>query len=218
MQGERINLKIGGIARINENIKIGGAIHTPTVFTIQEEFRTITQANFGDTSFTEYSPMNYFEYELTTPLKAIASISANINKNILISADYELIDYSTSELNVDNLRNDDGSEIFAIENNTIKDTYQKSENIRLGAEYKMNPFSLRVGYARHSSPLVESEDLLYENYSFGAGINYGSYYFDLAYTLSQANDSYQMYSNEFVNSTDLAYTNHNVVITLGLRY
>ena len=217
-RGEGINLKIGGIARINENIKIGGAIHTPTVFTIQEEFRTITQANFGDTSYTEYSPMNYFEYELTTPLKAIASISANINKNILISADYELIDYSTSELNVDNLRNDDGSEIFAIENNTIKDTYQKSENIRLGAEYKMNPFSLRVGYARHSSPLVESEDLLYENYSFGAGINYGSYYFDLAYTLSQANDSYQMYSNEFVNSTDLAYTNHNVVITLGLRY
>ena len=53
------------------------------VFTIQEEFRTITQANFGDSSYTEYSPMNYFEYELTTPLKAIASISANINKNLL---------------------------------------------------------------------------------------------------------------------------------------
>ena len=51
-RGEGINLKIGGIARINENIKIGGAIHTPTVFTIQEEFRTITQANFGDTSYT----------------------------------------------------------------------------------------------------------------------------------------------------------------------
>ena len=98
--------------------------------------------------------MNYFEYELTTPLKAIASISANINKNILISADYELIDYSTSELNVDNLRNDDGSEIFAIENNTIKDTYQKSENIRLGAEYKMNPFSLRVGHLFYKTQLL----------------------------------------------------------------
>ena len=46
-KGEGINLKIGAIVRVNENIKIGGALHTPTVFTIQEEFRTITQANFG---------------------------------------------------------------------------------------------------------------------------------------------------------------------------
>ena len=217
-QGEGINLKLGAIVRVNENIKIGGALHTPTVFTIQEEFRTITQANFGDSSYTEYSPMNYFEYELTTPLKAIASISANINKNILISADYEMIDFSTSNLNVDNLRNDDGSEIFALENNNIESLYQKAENIRLGVEYKMDAISLRAGYARSSSPIIESEDLLSENYSFGAGIDYGSYYFDFAYVLSQANDTYQMYNSQFVNSTDLAYTNHHAVITLGLRY
>ena len=73
--GEGINLKLGGIYRLNDNIKIGGALHTPTVFNIQEEFRTITQANFTDTSYREYSPINYFEYELTTPWKAIASIS-----------------------------------------------------------------------------------------------------------------------------------------------
>ena len=217
-QGEGINLKLGAIVRVNENIKIGGALHTPTVFTIQEEFRTITQANFGDSSYTEYSPMNYFEYELTTPLKAIASISANINKNILINADYEMIDYSTSNLNVDNLRNDDGSEIFALENNNIESLYQKAENIRLGIEYKMNAISLRAGYARSSSPKIEIEDLLSENYSFGAGIDYGSYYFDFAYVLYQSNDTYQMYNSQFVNSTELAYTNHHAVITLGLRY
>jgi len=217
-KGEGINLKIGGIIRVNDNIKIGASLHTPTVFTIQEEFRTVIQGNFADTSFTEYSPMNYFEYELTTPLKAIASISANINDNILVCADYELIDYSTSNLNVDNFRNEDGSEIFAVENNIIEYSYQKSENIRIGLEYKMNPFTLRTGYSRSSSALVESEDLLSENYSFGAGIDFGSYYFDLAYVLSQANDNYQMYSKQFIDSNDLAYTNHNVVITLGLRY
>ena len=65
---------------------------------------------------------------------------------------------------------------------------------------------------------IESEDLLSENYSFGAGIDYGSYYFDFAYVLSQANDTYQMYNSQFVNSTELAYTNHYAVITLGLRY
>jgi predicted porin len=129
-----------------------------------------------------------------------------------------MIDYSTSNLNVDNLRNDDGSEIFALQNNNIESLYQKAENIRLGIEYKMDAISLRAGYARSSSPIIESEDLLSENYSFGAGIDYGSYYFDFAYVLSQANDTYQMYNSQFVNSTDLAYTNHHAVITLGLRY
>ena len=216
--GEGINLKIGGIYRVNENIKIGGALHSPTYFNINEEFRTITQSNFTDSSYTEFSPINYFEYQLTTPWKLITSISANINQNILVSADYEIIDYSLSKLHVDGLRNNDGTEIFAEQNNNIESLYQKAENIRLGIEYKMNPFSLRAGYARNSSPVIETEEVLFENYSFGAGIDYGGYYFDIAYVLSQANDTYHMYSNEFVNSTDLAYTNHNMVLTLGLRY
>jgi len=216
--GEGINIKIGGIYRINENIKLGGALHSPTVFTIQEEFRTITQSNFSDTSYREASPVNFFEYELITPWKAIASLSANINKNIIVSCDYEIIDYSNSSLNAKNYRNDDGTEIFASENNTIDNIYHKSENIRLGIEMKADPFRLRAGYSRHSSPFKNNEELSRENFSFGAGINYGSYYFDLAYVLSQAHDQYQMYSEEFINPTELVYTNHNLVITLGFRY
>ena len=104
--GEGINLKIGGIYRVNDNIKIGGALHSPTYFNINEEFRTITQSNFTDSSYTEFSPINYFEYQLTTPWKAIASFSANINQNILLSADYEMIDYSLSNLSVEWRRND----------------------------------------------------------------------------------------------------------------
>ena len=216
--GEGVNIKIGGIYRLNEKIKLGGALHSPTIFTIQEEFSTITQANFNDTSYRESSPVNFFEYELTTPWKMIASISANLNKNILISCDYELIDYTNSYLNAKNYRNEDGTEIFSSENNTIDNIYHKSENIRLGIEMKADPFSLRAGYARNSSPFKDKDELSRENFSFGAGVNYSSYYFDFAYVLSQGNDQYQMYNEQFVNPTDLAYTNHNLVITLGFRY
>jgi len=220
--GEGINIKIGGIYRVNKNIKLGGALHSPTIFTIQEEFRTITESNFtSDTSRNTNSyesPVNLFEYELITPWKAIASVSANINKNIIISCDYEIIDYTNSSLNSKNYRNDDGTEIFASENNTIDNIYHKSENIRLGLELKADPFSLRAGYARYSSPFKNNDELSRENFSFGAGVNYGSYYFDLAYVLSQAHDQYQMYNEEFINPTELVYTNHNLVITLGFRY
>ena len=216
--GEGVNIKIGVIYRLNEKIKLGGALHSPTIFTIQEEFSTITQANFKDTSYRESSPVNFFEYELTTPWKAIASISANINENILISCDYELIDYTNSYLNAKNYRNEDGTEIFSLENNTIDNIYHKSENIRLGIEMKVDPFSLRAGYARNSSPFKDNDELSRENFSFGAGVNYNSYYFDFAYVLSQGHDQYQMYGEQFVNPTGLVYTNHNLVITLGFRY
>ena len=83
---------------------------------------------------------------------------------------------------------------------------------------KADPFRLRAGYSRYSSPFKNNEELSRENFSFGAGINYGSYYFDFAYVLSQAHDQYQMYNEQFVNPTDLVYTDHNLVITLGFRY
>ena len=52
-----------------------------------------------------------------------------------------MIDYSLSNLSVESLRNDDGTEIFSEQNNNIENLYQKAENIRLGIEYKMNPFT-----------------------------------------------------------------------------
>ena len=42
-------------------------------------------------------PENYFKYDLITPWKAIISASAVLNKKIIISADYEVIDYTFSE-------------------------------------------------------------------------------------------------------------------------
>ena len=137
---------------------------------------------------------------------------------VLISCDYELIDYTNSYLNAKNYRNEDGTEIFSLENNTIDNIYHKSENIRLGIEMKVDPFSLRAGYARNSSPFKDNDELSRENFSFGAGVNYNSYYFDFAYVLSQGHDQYQMYGEQFVNPTGLVYTNHNLVITLGFRY
>ena len=99
-----------------------------------------------------------FNYNLITPLKA--SISASkIFQNILIAAEYEYIDFSTNEYFTTGFEN---------ENTLIKNTYQKTENIKLGAEININPFVLRAGYAKYGS--VCRKRFSRENFSYGIGI------------------------------------------------
>jgi len=217
--GTGINLKLGGIYRLNDQIKIGGALHSPTYFTIQEEFQTLTTTRFNDTSYNEYSPNNFFEYNLITPWKAIASVSANFSSSI-ISIEYEIIDYSTASFDIENYYMDDGSQVFYDENNAINNTFIKTENIRFGAETKFKKLNLRAGYALYGSPYKNDNDesLNRENFSFGLGVNNGGYYIDFAYVLSQYKENYQMYNEEFIASKDLIHTNHNLLVTLGFRY
>ena len=87
-----------------------------------------------------------------TPLKSSISASKLFNNNIsgfklplLLSAEVEMIDYSTAEY----LTSD-----FEDENGTISRIYQNTTNIKIGAELKINPIVLRTGYSRYGSPFV----------------------------------------------------------------
>ena len=162
--------------------------------------------SFKDSSLS-YS-MGYrapFNYDLITPMKAIISASTIFN-NIIISGQYELIDYSTAEYFTTG---------FEMENNTIADIYQRTENIKIGAEINLKTLILRAGYAKYGSPYVEN-DFSIENFTYGIGVNNGRYFMDLAYILSQNTDEYSIYS--YVNPIKLVNTNHNIVFTLGFRY
>jgi len=209
--GSGINIKLGAIYRVSDNIKIGGALHSPTFFSIEEEYNTTTTAYFENDKSTEYSPYNYFDYNLITPYKVIISASTVITQIILLTADYEMIDYSLANLYADGYS-------FNDENNTITDLYSKGENIRLGGEIKLNPFSLRTGYSLNSSPYKNNSDFSSEKYTFGIGINSGSYYFDAAYVLSQSKEEYLMYNEVFIDPIALANTNHSLLFTIGFRY
>ena len=208
--GSGLNLKLGAILRISESLKLGAALHTPTAYSIEETYNTTLSTHFAEERFTEYSPYNSFEYDLITPWKAILSASAVVNQNILLSADYEMIDYSFSHLSSN--RYD-----FKDENESIEELYTKTSNIRLGAEMNVNPFVIRTGYSRYESAFA-NKDYSSENYSFGLGINNGGYYFDAAYVLLQGNSEHLLYNEDYISPIALFNTNHTLVLTLGFRY
>tara|TARA_B100001250_G_scaffold83417_1_gene68807 strand:+ start:3218 stop:4657 length:1440 start_codon:yes stop_codon:yes gene_type:complete len=206
--GTGYNLKLGAIYRLSENIKIGGSIHTPTFFSITEDYNTSITTFFKDSTL-DYS-MGYrtpFNYNLVTPLKVSLGASTNFN-NILISGEYELIDYSTAEYFTTNFEN---------ENITIANIYQRTENIKVGAEMNIKPFILRGGYSKYGSPFV-IQDFSRENFSYGIGINQGNYFIDVAYILSKENNEHLLYSEEYIDPINLVNTNHSVIFTIGMRY
>jgi hypothetical protein len=204
--GTGYNLKVGAIYRLSEKIKIGGSLHSPTFFSIEEDYNTSITTFFKDGTRDYYST-GYpapFNYDLITPLKANISASTTFN-NILISAEYELIDYSSSEyLTAD----------FEDENTTIKSIYQSTNNIKIGSEITIKPFVVRAGYSKYGSAYV-TKDLSKENFSYGIGLNNGSYFIDIAYVLSLYADEHLLYSDAPIN---LENTNHKLLFTLGFRY
>ena len=203
--GTGYNIKIGAIYRLSEKIKIGGSLHTPTFFNIEEDYNTSITTYFKDSTL-DYS-IGYlipFSYNLITPLKASISASTILN-NFLISGEYELIDYSTTEYFTSGFEN---------ENLTINNIYQRSNNMKLGAEMTIKPFVIRGGYAKYGSAVVE-KDFSRQNFSYGIGVNRGSYFIDITYVLSQEKNEHLLYSENPIN---LINTNHNLIFTLGFRY
>lgn len=207
--GTGYNLKVGGIYRISETTKIGASVHTPTFFSIEEDYYTSLTTFFKDSSL-EYS-MGYpapFTYNLITPLKASVSASTIFNKNILISAEYELIDYSSAKYFTSDFEN---------ANKTIESIYQRTENLKVGAEINIKPFILRAGYAKYGSAFA-NKDFSRESFSYGIGINNGNYFMDIAYVLTQGKDEHLLYSEDYIDPISLTNTNHNFLFTLGFRY
>ena len=208
--GAGLNLKIGAILRVSEKLKLGAALHTPTAYSIEETYSTSLTTHFIEESFTERSNSNYFEYDLITPWKAILSASSLLSNNILLSADYEIVDYSFSNMK-------SSQYTFNDENNIIQELYTKTSNIRLGTEINLKPFIIRCGYSKYGSAFA-NKDYSKENYSFGLGINNGGYYLDVSYVLSQGNGEQLLYSEDYIDPISIVNTNHNLVFTIGFRY
>ena len=126
--GSGFNFKLGLIYRPTDWVRIGAAVHTPTFYTLHDEYNTKMTTSFDNgTSYSDDSPSGNFDYELTTPMRAVGSIAFVFGKYGFISADYEFVDYAESRLRSKNYK-------FFQENDDIRQKYTSQSNIRLGAE------------------------------------------------------------------------------------
>jgi hypothetical protein len=209
--GYGFNFGIGVIYRIADWVRIGGAFHTPTFFSMNDKWRNSIESNVYGTDYSSSSPNGRFNYQLNTPLRAIGSLSFIIGKYALISADYEYLDYGTARL-----RSSDYD--FFDENSAIRNDYAQQHNIRAGFEVKFDPISIRGGYILNMNPYKSDiNDGTRNSFSGGIGLRTKYFYFDIAYVYSQIVEDYYLYSSVPTPSVNKSVFN-NILATVGVKF
>lgn len=215
--GSGLNFKIGILYSPVPWVRIGGAIHTPTFYDLHDNYYTSLTSSFQDPTKSETNDSQYgsFDYELTSPFRANASLGFIIAKQALINIDYEYLDYSQARLRSYEYG-------FFDENDNIRSEYKTSHNIKLGMEYRYGPIAFRAGGSYIDSPY--SADHVNAKaytvvYSGGLGIRSDYMYFDISYSYMSGKSAYFLYEGYGVNSpaTDIFKTRSRVVTTLGFK-
>lgn len=210
--GTGFNFKLGLIYRITNWVRIGASFHTPTFYDMKDSYsKELSSAFDNGAHYNTESPKGLFSYKLTTPLKLNGSIAFVIGTHALISADYEFIDYSDARLRSKTYK-------FFDENDEIENIYQATSNVRVGAEVKFAPISIRGGFQLNTTPYKnELNDGQRIAISGGIGLRDKSYFIDLGYVYSKKSEDYYLYPSVPTASVN-KYVNHNVLLTLGFKF
>jgi hypothetical protein len=218
--GTGFNIKLGVILRPNSWIRIGGAFHSPTYLNLSDAYSSYINADFdsvpewSSSSSTQYlasSPDGKFDYRITTPLRLMGSMAFILQKKGLISMDYEWLDYTMGNLSSDLYG-------FSYENSVLNQKYGSASNVRVGAEWRELPFSLRAGFGLQGSPYNSGNLKSKTTYSLGLGIREKAFFIDFAYVFSQYNEDYYLYSPAIVAASTIEHSNHQIQSTLGFKF
>lgn len=186
--GVGINAKIGAIYYPARWVRFGAAIHTPSLYKVNESWYTNTRSVFSDNYYEYTSPTGTYSYSISTPLRLNASAAFIFGNFGMISADYEYVDYSTIRVSSYDYN-------YSSFNDIIKGLYKATSNIRVGTEWRWQTLAFRAGYAIYGSPFgFGKEDLRTTSYSCGFGYTHHRFTLDLAYVFSQRKNSYDLYS------------------------
>ncbi|MGB0881589.1 MAG: OmpP1/FadL family transporter [Vicingaceae bacterium] len=215
--GAGVNLKLGAIYKVADWFRIGTAFHTPTVYSLSDQWSTtVSSENKTGEVLTETSPSGNFEYMITTPYRFISSAAFIVGRYGVVNADYEIVDYATARINEDA---EFGTADFSVENQSIRNNFRSTHNIRVGTEWRLDPFRLRAGYRYQGDPLKNNFNI--DNsasiYSVGFGVKQEEYYFDMAYSQKQhkAESAIDANQNDFAS---VSLTDHYISFTLGFRF
>lgn len=186
--GTGISAKIGAIVFPAKWIRLGVALHTPSIYKVDESWSTNTRAVFADSINESPSLTSTYSYTLSTPLRLNASAAFIFGNFGMISADYEYIDYSKIRVSSYDFN-------YSSFNDYIRGYYKATSNIRIGTEWRWQRLAFRAGYAFYGSPFgFDKKELRTNSYSCGLGYTYHRFTLDLAYVLSQRTNEYNLYS------------------------
>jgi hypothetical protein len=165
-EGSGFSFSLGAIARLNNNLRVGGSYQSPTWYRLTDDTAQRINSDLADDdiNFIDFNIVNLFEaYTIKTPGKLTGSIAMIFGKEGLLSFDYGYQDMSQAELRPTT----DPS--FSVVNQDVASELGTISTFRLGGEYRINEVSLRGGYRYEQSPYANGTTIGDLN-GFSAGI------------------------------------------------
>ena len=210
--GWGINLKLGMIFKPTEWLRLGGAFHPPTYYwSMSDKWYTNTTADL--VGFDSYeSILGTFDYDMTTPLRAIGSLGFIFGQNAFVTLDYEYTDYSKSKFSSKGY-------CYNEVNADISSVFQQTHNFRGGIEYRYSNLSFRGGYALYGSPYANNlNDGKRQLFSAGIGYRNNDLALDFAYVYSTKNENYYLYTSDNYQTNPASNEFKSQQFMVSLRY
>lgn len=206
---------VGVIGKINPQFRLGASVETPTWWNIARVYTEYE--NPTDGTYSE-------DRNLTSPMKATLSAAFVPNKNFAINVDYSL-GLTKPKYKVYGDAETELNKFFSDHSNSLSE-------VKVGAEYRIQQFRLRGGYAFSSSPfdamtissLSNIGDVSKTSYSnlflgkrntIGAGIGYDfkAFYIDAAYQNVSSEYNSPFIQGSFANNT--GYFSNNYIVEVN---
>lgn len=218
--GVGFSANAGFIYKAHSNFRFGLAYQTPTWYTEvlqdtnynQDNTVDIGETTFfpeGEASFSEFNDLQLISYQLKTPSKLTASAAFIFGKSGLLSFDYINKGYQ-------NMRFTNAG--FNQENQFFQNELRNTHSYNVGAEWRLDRFSIRGGYKFEQSPdkyAIESDNI--KGHSFGAGYNFGNFKLDFSYSDNNRTGLYDFYPGFNVNPAELNINNKTITATITLN-
>ncbi len=244
VNGTGVNLTGGLIYRFNDAVRLGVSATTPTAIRLSEIYYADLDANYNGFVFR---PADYIDdpalqdafrdeavvlnreaystidmeasYTLLTPFRASAGLSVFAGKMGFITADVEYVGYQ-------NARFTGGMQSgisFEGDNNTIKNIYKGTYNLKIGGELRLNKFRVRAGGAYYDDPFSERNQTIDRSIlalSAGVGVYDQKYFLDFGIVNMTGDETYSPYSLSNGTTPNIAIANNRTraMISFGVFF
>ena len=214
--GKGNSIQLGLITKLNNSIRVGISYHSPTWYEFFDETSEYLISNhfLNDIEYKDIidpDTINVFpKYNITIPSK-IGISTAFVGTKGLIS-----FEYITSNISSVILKDDSPNSFIKI-NNEIRQTFKKKNTLKIGAEYRILPLSLRIGFYNSGSPSKYFNYNNIKSLSYGFGIDLGNSMLDISIQNSKLKDSRKLYDKGLNESFDINRKLLNIIASYTFK-
>ena len=235
--GTGANLKLGVIYKPQEFIRLGLAVHTPTLYMLTDKYSASVTSNtesyqgiLTQTSGDLVGTDGEFKYWLVSPYKIMASASyvlreiQDVTKQRgFITADIEFVNHRASSFTTDPEGDNSQStkDYLKSVNRGIDEAYKGAFNFRVGGELKFTTIMGRIGAAYYGNPYKDLNEEKGHKFQLSGGLGYRDkgWFIDGTYVHTMGKDIHYAYRLGSVpyQGASLKTTGGNIIITVGVK-